>query len=303
MAKRLADRSPRYKALLLEWGPVPPSGGPERLRYLAHHGLASLREFKVEFERVAAVFEGNARPMPVIDFELVQTNEDVRRAIQVKKRDEWAEFLLSVDEAHLETVEPHVRKSVTSAIAALNFLEDHELREDAHIAIHEASFVQRGLLGCPIVVRDDAYWTACPVNVSHIRMGTSIGMVAEFACSICGRMVEDCDHVMGEPYRRVAMHLDGRCSVCEAPECEHVVGSFYMVVAHARAVNAVMHETSLVARPRYPQARITELTQDYGDEGDDPRFRALADRGALHCDVDLGPCYGLNDRVMDQLGV
>ncbi|KQO08727.1 hypothetical protein ASF06_11305 [Agreia sp. Leaf244] len=249
---------------------------------------------------MTAAFDENALLMPVIDFKLVQADEGVRRAIQVKKRDEWAEFLPSVDAALLEKVEPHVRKAVASATAALNFLEDHELREDAHVAIHQASFVQRGLLGCPIVVRDDEYWTACPVNVSHIRMGTSVGMVAEFACSICGRMVEDCDHVMGEPYRQVAKHLDGHCSICEAPECEHVVGSSYLVVAQARTVNAVMHETSFVARPRYPQARITELTQDYGDEGDDPRFRALADRGALHCDVDLGPCDGLNEMAMDQ---
>lgn len=263
----------------------------------------SLREFETELERVTAVIDENALAMPVIDFELVQTDEDVRRAIQVNKRDEWAEFSLSVDEALLETVEPHVRKAVASAIAALNLLEDHELREDAHAAIHTASFVQRGLFGCPIIVRDDAYWTACPVKVSHLRVGTSIGMVAEFACSICRRMVEDCDHVMGEPYRQVANRLDGHCSVCEAPDCDHVVGCSYVVVAHARAVNAVMHETSFVSRPRYPQARITELTQDYGDAGDDPRFRALADRGALHCDVDLGPCDGLNDMVMDQLRV
>ncbi|MGN7860062.1 hypothetical protein ACTJI8_05745 [Microbacterium sp. 22303] len=184
---------------------------------------------------MTAAFDKNPSPMPVIDFELVETDERVRRAIQVKKRHEWAEFTLSVDDALLEIVEPHARKAVASAIAALNFLEDHELREDAHAAIHKASFVLRGLFGCPIVVRDNAYWTACPVNVSHLRMGASIGMVAEFACSICARMVEDCDHVMGEQYRQFATRLDGRCSVCEAPECEHVVGSSYVVVAQARA--------------------------------------------------------------------
>lgn len=299
----MIDRRLGFTTLVLEWGPVPPSGGPDRERYLAHGGRKSLREFADEYEKAVATLGDRASRMPMLDFELTEEDDEARSAIQRQKRYDWADFSKTLDEKTINAIEPHARKAVAAAVAALNFLEDHELREEAHTAVHTAAFLQRGLFGCPIVLRDNAYWTDCPINVSHLRMGASVGMVSDWACSVCGRLLEDCDHVVGEPYAKVAQIIDSQCSICGAGVCGHVVGRPYVVVASANAVNAVLLETSFVARPRYPQARIVELTQDFGDAGDSPQFRAAVEHGALDCDCDLGPCAGLNDMAIEQLVV
>lgn len=301
MPNELPNRALRFKALVLELGPVPPSGGPERLRYLDHRGTEFLEHFNTEMNRAVAILSKSPARVPKIDFPLTETNDDVRVAVHERKRKEWSDFKSSTDATLLEQAEPHVRGAVEAAIAALNFLEDHALSENAHAAVHEAAFVQRGLYGCPIVIRENSYWTSCPINISHIRLGLSVGMVAEYQCSVCGRMAEDCDHVMGRAYKVGATRIDGLCSICEAEVCEHTVGRDYVAVAKARPANAVMHETSFVKRPRYPRARIVEMTVDYGDEGDDPRFGELAGHGALNCDADLGPCNGWNDDISEIL--
>lgn len=289
------NRALQFKALVLEYGPVPPSGGPERLRYLTHHGRQSLERFEAEMKRALEILAKSPARVPRIDFALTESDDEVRSAIHERKRQEWAKFKSSTDTALLKQAEPHVRGAVDFAIAALNFLEDHALCEDAHEAVHQAAFLQRGLYGCPIVIRENSYWTNCPVNISHIRVGLSVGMVVDYSCSICGRMAEDCDHVIGQAYEVVATRTDVLCSICDAEVCGHIPGQNYVAVAKARTTNAVMHETSFVKRPRYPRARIVEMTVNCGDEGDDPRFFALAGCGALDCDAELGPCNGWNE--------
>lgn len=287
----------------MQWGPIPPSGGPNRERFLDHHGRESLAEFTDEYNDVLAILGDRAKRMPALDFELVEEDEDARRAIQRQKRGEWKQFQAIIDQRTLDAIEPHIKKATTLAVAALNYLEDHELKDEAHLAIHAAAFVKRGLFGCPIVLRDGEYWTDCPINISHLRIGSSAGLVSDFACSICARLVEDCDHQMGEPYQKEAERDDGVCSICGAAECQHVVGQSYLVVAYASAINAVLQEASLVARPRYPQARIVEVTKDLGEMGNDPRVRSAAEHGILNCDADLGPCKGFNEVKNHQFGL
>lgn len=291
----MSDGELRFKSVLMQWGPIPPSGGPNRERYLDHYGREAMQAAADEYAAVLAILGDRAKEMPTLDFELVEDDEDAAFAIQRQKRGEWVQFRATIDPATLNAIEPHIKNSITSAVAALNYLEEHELKESAHNAIHRAAFVNRGLFGCPVVWRDEAYWTDCPIDVSHLRMGLSVGLVSDFACSICARLVEDCDHQMGETYPKVAERKDGECSICDATECRHVVGESYLVVAYASAVNAVLHETSFVARPRYPQARIIEMTKDLGEIGDRPHVRAAAEQGLLNCDADLGPCKGFNE--------
>ncbi|WP_336855458.1 hypothetical protein [Sinomonas albida] len=151
-------------------------------------------------------------------------------------------------------------------VAALNYLEDHALADAAHRAIHRAAFMRRGLYGCPIVLGDDdEFWTKCSISISHLRIGMSAGLISDFECSICGLLVEDCDHIMGEIYDKIASRDDdGTCSICEATECEHEIGKAYLTAAYANARNAMAEEVSMVARPRYPQARIVERSIDLG---------------------------------------
>lgn len=286
----------QFKALLMQWGPIPPSGGPHRDRYLDHHGRDSLRKASEAYAEVLALLGRRVPQMPDLPSPLVEANNDLRRQIQQEKRIEWIEFRASLEQATLDAIEPHIRTSVSASMAALNYLEDHPMREDAHEAIHCAAFVKRGLFGCPIVLRDDKFWTDCPINLSHLRVGFSVGLVSDFECSICGRLVEDCDHQMGQPYRVVAKRDGtGVCSICGAVDCEHTPGEEFLVEAYANARNAKASEVSMVPRPRYPQARIVEITKNLGSASGDPRVRYAAEHEDLNCDADLGPCNGFND--------
>lgn len=282
--------------VVMQPGPIPPSGGPLRERYLDAHGRESLQVATDEYAEVLAILGESVSNMPALPTPLVEADEDVRRAVQREKRAEWIAFQAELEQATLDAIEPHIKKSVSSAMDALNYLEDHELVEEAHQAIHRAGSVRRGLFGCPIVLRDDEFWSECPINLSHLRMGVSAGLVSDFECSICGELVEDCDHQMGEFYPKIAERaVDGKCSLCGATDCEHPVGETVLVQAYANARNIKAGEISFVARPRYPLARLVQESKDLGAMGDDPRVRYAAQHGDLNCDADFGPCKGFNE--------
>ncbi|GEB46823.1 hypothetical protein MTE01_27680 [Microbacterium testaceum] len=290
-------RGQQFKMLILQWGPIPPSGGPHRDRYLDHFGRASLQTAEDEYDEVMRLLGTDAAHIPALDFDLVENDDRARRATQRQKRAEWLAFQSTIHTKLLDEIEPHIRKSVSAAMDALNYLEDHPLREAAHGAIHRAAFVKRGLFGCPITYRDDGdYWTDCPINISHLRMGVSAGLVSDFECSICGKLVEDCDHEMRQYYPKVAERDgEGKCTICNETECDHRAGETVLVEAWASARNVKANEVSMVARPRYPLARMVEKSFDLGRAGEDPRVRDAARRGVLNCDGDLGPCKGFNE--------
>jgi len=282
--------------MIMQAGPIPPSGGPLRERYLDHQGRKALEVAASEYAETVALLAIRAALMPTLDFALVEPDGEVRRTIQREKRARWTYFRAETDQSTLDAIEPHIKKSVKAAMEALNYLEDHGLREEAHAAVHRAAFVNRGLFDCPIVLRDDEYWTDCPINISHLRMGVSAGLVSDFECSVCGELVEDCDHQMGQPYPKVAGRTaEGKCTICDSADCEHPEDEVFAVPAHANARNFKAGEVSFVARPRYPLARIVEEAMDMGALHDDPRVRHAAKHGDLNCDADLGPCKGFNE--------
>lgn len=292
-----ADKGGKFKMLIMQAGPIPPSGGPLRDRYLEHNGRAALDASSEEYAEAVMLLGKLAGLIPTLPETLVEHDEEVRRTIQREKRGEWNVFSAKVDQATLDAIEPRLSRAVASAMEALNYLEDHELMEDAHSAIHRAAFLKRGLFGCPIVLRDDdEYWSECPINISHLRLGISAGLVSEFECSICRELVEDCDHQMGEFYPMVtARGNDGKCYLCNTEQCEHPDGETFLIQAYASARNVKAAEVSFVARPRYPLARIYGESKDLGVLGDDSRIRYAAAHGDLQCDADLGPCKGFND--------
>jgi hypothetical protein len=281
----------------MQWGPIPPSGGPHRERYLDVNGRESLRIADESYAAAMAALGKRANEIPTMHTPLTTDDDALRREVQRQKRSEWLDFSATIDQETLDAVEPLIRGSESAAVAALNYLEDHELAGVAHTAIHRAAFMRRGLYGCPIVLRDDdEFWTNCSINMSHLRVGISAGLISDFECSICGRMVEDCDHTMTEAYdKTVFRDDDGKCSICQATECEHEIGKAYPTAAYANARNMRAEEISMVARPRYPQARIMSESIDLGPVGDDPRVRHAAKHNALNCDGCLGPCKGFND--------
>lgn len=286
-----------FKTVIMQWGPIPPSGGPHRDSYLDANGRESLRTADESYLAALTALGKRAHGIPAMHTPLATDDDALRREVQRQKRSEWLDFSATIDQQTLDVVDPLIRRSESAAVAALNYLEDHELAEVAHAAIHRAAFMRRGLYGCPIVLRhDDEFWTDCSINMSHLRAGMSAGLISDFECSICGQTAEDCDHKMNEVYDMTASRDDeGMCSICKATECEHGVGITYPTAAYANARNMMAEEVSMVARPRYPQARILEKSIDLGPEGDDPRVRLAAQHNALNCDGCLGPCKGFND--------
>ncbi|MFF1875670.1 hypothetical protein, partial [Kitasatospora herbaricolor] len=238
-----------------------------------------------------------AHNMPSSYRPLETDDEELRRAVQHQKRSEWDAFAETIDQPTRDALEPHIRRSEAASVAALNYLEDHPLAETAHEAIHRAAFVRRGLFGCPVVLRDDGeFWSDCSINMSHLRAGMSAELVSEFECSVCGRLVEDCDHFPNGVYDKIAgKDAAENCTICQAIECEHELGKSYPVVARAMARSMAAEGMAMVPRPRYPQARMVEQSMDLGTDGEDEQLRQLSRQGHLHCDGCLGPCKGFND--------
>ena len=279
---------------LTEGVPFPPAGGPDRLRYLEENGLKALEVSSVEYDAAMDVLGPRASAIPQMSEPLVEPDDSARRAIQREKRLEWVEFSSALDSAVLDALRPHVTLAESSAVEALNFLEDHRLAETAHESIHRCAFIRSGLFGCPITFSDGQFWTQCLVQTSHIRMGLSAGFTGDDDCSICGRPLADCDHILGATYDVVASRdTGGNCGLCGSVSCEHIPGVSYPTVAYGIIRKAELEEVSLVPRPRFPLARLNKITIDLpGGLPADSRVVEAATRGILNCDVCLGPCKG-----------
>lgn len=285
-----------FKMMAIQAGPVPPSGGPARVAYLDRLGRQELNIASAEYSQAVEFLGASISSMPIIDFPLVEIDDEIREQICEDKRSQWNEFVKGIDKMTLDIARPHIQRSVQASVNALNYLEDHELKEEAHGAIHRSSFVRRGLYGCPVTLRDDRYWTDCPINISHLRLGVSVGMTGDIECSICGKLIEDCEHQNGEHYFVTAKHSEaGECTICGLLDCEHHEGEEFPVQAIEIGRSMQVQEVCLVARPRYPLARIVEVQKDLGTMGNLPSIERAARIGSLNCDVDLGPCRGFND--------
>lgn len=282
----------RFGCLLIPYGVIPPESGPARDSYLEVNGLEQLEIAAEEYRSAVQLLGTQVEVMPLLLDPLKRVSVTEKRRRQVHSRVGWSLFRSQLDVAALSSLEAHIRRSESAAVSALNYLEDHALERTAHLAIHQAAFMRSGLFGCPIVRKDGGLWSDCSADISHIRLGMSAGMSNEFSCSVCGEMLEDCDHLMGELYPQVAQRTPSvGCSLCFEKVCQHEPGSVYEVAARGIGIKMHIHEGSLVRRPHFPLARITEVELDLELDADDPLYpHSLA--GHLLCDTCLGPCSG-----------
>lgn len=282
---------------LMTWGPIPPSGGPHRDRYLKANGLSALADADEHYAIALGMLGDLAASMPIVHAPLTKPDRETRLAIQHEKAREWAAFNEVVPDETVEKLAKHIIRSEKSAVAAFNFLEDHELAETAHAAIHRAAFMRSGFTGCAVYIKNDEVWTRCSMQIHQIRVGASVGIESDFECSICGLLVEDCDlHMSGLPYPKVAAKTEsGKCELCGADTCAHEVGKSYEVIAYGNAKNIKMGEASIVDRPLYPMARIHEHQLDFGNLSEQHELVASIERGEIQCQECLGPCEGLID--------
>lgn len=151
----------------------------------------------------------------------------------------------------------------------MNWLEDSEHFETAHVALDEAGKLARECFpeGCVFPYRDGTYYVECPVALAHNRVGLSPGiLIKSAACSICGNDPEDCAHIVGRTY-------DGK-------RCIRVINDGDIL------------EVSLVGRPAQPDARIESMSIDINE------FRMslgpdFAPGVPVTCDRCLSACDGV----------
>lgn len=281
----------RFEATLIKHGPIPPAGGKARKSYLENNGGAELTTAHNEFEVVVELLTDWAEHVPAMFAPIESQDDEARQQIQQSSRRAWRKLTKQIPTTMLKIIEPHIRASEIAAVNALNYLEDTDKADEAHETIHRAAFIRRGLFGCPIAYVDGQFWRDCTVSMSHIRRGLSAGITSDFYCSVCDEKMEDCDHRIGDTYPiKAKKGDDGNCVVCGLLSCTHKQGESYLVTATGIGREAVVHEVSLVARPRYPLSRIKKMTLEIPE-----RYRSLAEDGSLHCDGCIGPCEGLQE--------
>jgi hypothetical protein len=162
-----------------------------------------------------------------------------------------------------------LREALKELRSAMNWLEDSEYFEMAHIALDAAGKLARDYFpkGCVFPFRDGTYYLECPVALAHNRVGFSPGMVINSAeCSICESDPEDCSHITGRFY-------DGK-------RCIRIIKEFDVL------------EVSLVGRPAQPDARIESrsIGMDEFNTRLGPRFTLGV---PVTCDRCLSLCEGV----------
>lgn len=155
------------------------------------------------------------------------------------------------------------------ARAAIDRLDDDPLFDEAHETLDEVGHYIRQTRPHLCLLSEDGtdFKQECPVALGHIRLGFSVGIeIEESRCSICGIDPWQCPHIPGEVY-------DGQ-----------PVGR---VITKAKPF-----EVSLVARPDFPDARIT--SRPVSRASVEAAFGgALPSDAVPVCDRCITPCSGI----------
>jgi hypothetical protein len=161
----------------------------------------------------------------------------------------------------------------------------------AHLAAHRAAELVGGLFGCLLVYDDEGWMDECPVQLMHVPLANSPGMVVRYACNICGKEPGDCPHSLGTRYEAIVSRVDDSCSVCGREECHHGAGESIIVAARVMVREMVMREVSLVERPRDPLARLKSRSMNNAELID--VLGRIPDRGErIWCHGCMFPCGG-----------
>lgn len=195
------------------------------------------------------------------------------------------------DSAACESIVADALKQFRSA---LDWAEDTDREEEMHRQLDEAGLWKRRTLGCTIKFVDGKYIEDCPVSLGHRRVGLSVGGTAISVCSICARDFSECEHDPaasylvpgGQAYRNY-------CRVCAETECaKHKSNLQYSATPVSIVTKMQVNEVSIVARPAFKDARITE--SEIGIESLrmalGPQFTPGV---SVSCDKCLSSCGGL----------
>jgi hypothetical protein len=160
------------------------------------------------------------------------------------------------------TSEALARKALSSAVRSFNLLEDLPEADDAHRLIHESGMFVSRHFSCKIEFQDGLWHWRCPVIISHLRLGQSVGFTAPRVCSICHEniMSERCPHMPNQIYKVTVEDLE-HCP-CGSTNCTfHKIGDTIKVYPRSLIKEVDnLSEISWVARPRDPLARIITIS-------------------------------------------
>lgn len=275
----------KSRMLILPVGPVPPGSGPVRKQYLLSNGTLALRASAADFAAVADALRLDSLPNEKVFF-----GAPFDSVLGEAQRVAWARIGTHLDRDTLAQQRSLLGSAVNQAVRALNYLEDSELAEEAHAWVHLTARLQTALFGCRPWVEDGDLWSDCAVRVSHERWGCSVEMTTAWNCSICGSRFDSCPHDPDSTYEVViARATSGQCSACAELNCDHqdgeVVETSPLPVAASISAGAI----AIVDRPRYPDARPTQITLPIAPNG--AHFDNALE-GNLHCTACLGACPG-----------
>ena len=145
------------------------------------------------------------------------------------------------------------------------------LRNAFHIAseepkigniLHQRGRLIHDLFGCRLRMAGNTYYEECPVILSHIKLGFSIGGSADAVCNICGKDPWDCEHIKGFKYDGVpAQRIGSLCNICLKETCNHCVGEIYDNIEAVHIITKINPDhVSIVENPANPLARIQMYT-------------------------------------------
>jgi hypothetical protein len=186
------------------------------------------------------------------------------------------------------------RQALTLLRGALDWAEDTEREDAAHLKLDKAGTWVRETYGCQFSRDGDSYLQTCPVALGHNRIGMSMGGYARVRiCSLCGLDLSECEHLQGTAYLVPGGPGDlGWCRVCLGATCDHDPSSTYRVSVVAKVNEFKFDEVSLVSKPAQPEARFlaVSISHDELREGLGPAFVPGME---VNCDYCLDPCGGL----------
>lgn len=188
------------------------------------------------------------------------------------------------------------RSALADFASALNWAEDSVLEGSVHARMDQAGRWVREAFGCTLRRDGNVYSRTCPVDLAHNRIGLSIGGFSRKLCSICGDDFSECEHKPGVEYRVQGGGVEplGWCRVCGKREgCEHFADETYRARLIVIVVEMDLDEISLVAKPAYPDARLTSISYSVR-ELKDALGNDFEPGVEVDCNRCLRPCRGLN---------
>lgn len=149
-------------------------------------------------------------------------------------------------------------------ISALNSLRQAYLNDSKDKYEKELLRIGRFVhdhFGCELKVRDDGICDIdCPVLLSDVRRGVSIGATATAICSIFGENIFNCPHLPGRTYNAVVCNKEHICNICKQKNCDHEVGKRYNdVEAMAFLTEMNGDHLAFVENPLDPSTAITNM--------------------------------------------